>query len=236
MNSFNRILALSVLLSATAQAAVIDDFTTASTMLEVTAGSSGASNDAGTGILGGTRRVDISNTGAQKITALGVAATGFDFYSFDSEADTTGLLSLRYTQPVAVDLTMGGLHNAFEIVDIQLQGGVVGLQISLSDTANTQTIGGIDLSSNPSFGTPRSTSVRFALFDNVDLGAVTEIRFEFLAAAPGTDFALDLLGTTRVSAVPEPHVGLLLGAPLALLWARGTGRRQSRRRAGACVS
>lgn len=216
-------LALFLLCASSAQALLIDDFTTPQS-------ATAPGYVSGPGILGTER--DVSTGDGKSFTAGGGTAT----FAGDGTV-TTGIaqigwdganadLVLRFGLP-DTDLTDGGLSDRF-ILDVLAITGTLSLTIVTGDNI-------LDRSLSPliTISSPGVVEVPFAVFapflggPGADFTAVNGIYFGFLSRDPGPNESISF-GAFRTAPVPEPSTATLVAIGLGLLGSRPSqSRRES---------
>lgn len=219
-----------VLAAAPASALVIDDFSTAGSVL-VSGGGSDSDANTGGGILGSERELMLSSPGVGIASAEAIIAPPGTL-EFDNESLTSGTLMLTYDGIGSgglggIDLTADGA-NRFAIVVLDSDIGIT-YMIDVTSASGTSTFGGAipDLVSRsgpfpPFVPAPVPADALFADFvGTADFTEVTGIKFTFFGDE--NDLTIDLIGT--VGEVPLPASALLLLSGLA-----GVGLVARRRR------
>jgi len=197
---------IAALISSTANALIIDDFTDGS--MSVTANNSGLFINSNSSF-GGGRNVSISKMGlgnarADVITTLGL-------YAHSADASTSATSTISWSDTSGIDLVENLENNIFAFDIHTIDQGEITFNLSVTDLFNNTksvSLSGIGAGIH---------NISFTSFAGLNFHQVTEISLQAIGGT-ASDFIINSLSTTgQVSAVPVPPAFILFGSSIMML-------------------
>jgi len=194
------------LISSTANALIIDDFTDGS--MAVTANNLGLFINSNSSFGGGRnvsiRKMGLGNARADVITTLGL-------YAHSADASTSATSTISWSDTSGIDLVENLENNIFAFDIHTIDQGEITFNLSVTDLFNNTksvSLSGIDAGIH---------NISFTSFSGLNFHQVTEISLQAIGGT-ASDFIINSLSTTgQISAVPVPPAFILFGSSIMIL-------------------